>query len=163
MTMRSLIPSAWSGRSAYKDSGLTPFCNLHREIDRLFDNMFGSLDMASTAAGRWPAIDMSETEDAIRVRAELPGMSDKDVEVSLNEGILVIRGKHAEEKSEGSLYTERMVGEFERRIALPVAVQDDGIEASFDKGLLTVTLPKSPSAQVKRIEINKSTAKQIEH
>jgi HSP20 family protein len=162
MALRSLVPSRWTGRRDAEASGLTPFMQLHHEIDRLFDDMWRGFGSFAPFEARWPAIDMVQADDKLIVRAELPGMSERDVEVSLADGMLIIKGKHQEENKE-KLYSERITGEFERRIALPFQVQDEGVNASFDKGLLTIELRKSAAAQGKRIPISGAEQKQIAH
>jgi HSP20 family protein len=162
MALRSLVPSRWTGRRDAETGGLTPFMQLHHEIDRLFDDMCRGFGSFAPFEARWPAIDMAQTDDKLIVRAELPGMSERDVEVSLADGTLVIKGKHQEESKE-KLYSERVTGEFERRIALPFQVQDEGVHASFDNGLLTIELRKSAAVQSKRIPISGAQQKQIAH
>jgi HSP20 family protein len=162
MALRSLVPSRWTARRDADTGGLTPFMQLHHEIDRLFDDMWRGFGSFAPSEARWPAIDMTQSDDMLIVRAELPGMSESDVEVSLADGVLVIKGKHQEENKE-RLYSERFTGEFERRIALPFQVQEEGVHASFENGLLTIELQKSAAVQGKRIPISGAQQKQISH
>jgi len=161
MAFRDLIP--WSGKhelAPARDS-FDPFLTLHREMNRLFDDVFrgfGSATMSPLIEGRfgWPQVEVSDNDDALVVSAELPGMTDKDVQVEIANGVLTIRGeKKSEHKGEGRYFTERSYGSFERQIALE-NVQEDKAEASFKNGVLTVSLPKSEKARegVKRIAIN---------
>jgi HSP20 family protein len=143
-----------------------PFLTLHREMNRLFDEAFRNFDLpalakrgtALTEMG-WPNIDISATDKDITVTAELPGMEEKDVEVLLNEGNLVIRGeKKSEVESKDRQFGECFYGRFERRIPIG-EVEEDKIEAAFKNGILRVTLPMTERAQAKakRIEINAPT------
>jgi HSP20 family protein len=104
----------------------------------------------------WPKIELSETDKALTISAELPGMTEKDVQIEMANGVLTIRGeKKSERKDEGKYFTERYYGTFERQIPLE-GVEEDKAEASFKNGVLTISLPKSenPRAGVKRIAIN---------
>jgi HSP20 family protein len=105
-----------------------------------------------------PRVDMKETEGAVEIHAELPGVAEKDVEVQLADGILTIKGEkrqEREEKEKGHYLMERSYGSFLRQIPIPVEVEEDKVEARFDKGVLSITLPKRPSAETKakKIEI----------
>lgn len=164
MPMRNLIP--W-GRfhqapSRFRDEN-DPFMTLHREMNRLFDDIFRGFESApsgSTGRAGWPSVEVTESDKDIRISAELPGLDEKDVEVLMNEGILTIRGeKRSEMEDKGRTFSERYYGRFERRIPLAWEIEEDKVEASFRNGVLTVILPKSAkaAAQVKRIAINTST------
>jgi HSP20 family protein len=164
MALRDLIP--WNnnrGRELSVPRGeANPFLTLHREMNRLFDDVFSGFGLMSRTPalmeGRfsWPHVELSETEKALKVTAELPGMEENDVQVELANGALVIRGeKKVESEGDGKLFSERYYGSFERQIPLD-GVQEDKTEASFKNGVLTVTLPKSEDARqsVRRITIN---------
>ncbi len=166
MALRDLIP--WNtarGREvgARRGEETNPFLTLHREMNRLFDDVFRGFDLAPFGNGRfldqgmgWPNIEVSETDKEVKVAAELPGLEEKDVEVELANGVLAIRGeKKTETEDKDRLFSERYYGRFERRIPVD-DVEQDKVNASFKNGVLTVTLPKSPAAQqkVKRIAIN---------
>jgi len=146
------IPQSW------------PFESLRREIDRLFEEFNGgfwrspfrgSLDVtpfrrASADLTALPAVDVSETDKAYEITAELPGMDEKNVEVKVANGILTIKGeKHGEkeEKQKDYYMRERSFGSFERSFQVPDDVDADKIEANFKKGVLSVTLPKSAEAE----------------
>ncbi|HET9718435.1 MAG TPA: Hsp20/alpha crystallin family protein [Pseudolabrys sp.] len=164
MNVRDLIP--WNrGREVpvRRSEEKNPFLALHREVNRLFDDVFRGFDLAPFDFGRgfdrtfaWPNLEVSETKDEVKVIAELPGLEEKDVEVELSNGVLAIRGeKKTETEDKDRLFSERYYGRFERRI--PVEdVEEDKVKASFRNGVLTVTLPKTAEAQrhVKRIAIN---------
>jgi HSP20 family protein len=162
MVIRDLIPRTNRGRDVTVGRGEenNPFFALHREMNRLFDDVFRGFDLAPSGSERfamgWPNIEVSETEKDVKVTAELPGLNEKDIQVELANGILSIRGeKKTETEDKDRLFGERYYGRFERRI--PVEdVEQDKVAASFKNGVLTVTLPKSPDAQqkVKRIAVN---------
>ena len=164
MAIRDLIP--WSrGRDLTVRRGeeINPFFTLHREMNRLFDDVFRGFDMTPFGGGRlfdrglgWPNIEVSETDKDVRVTAELPGLEEKDVQVELANGVLAIKGeKKTETEDKDRLFSERYFGHFERRIPVD-DVDQDKVSASFKNGVLTVTMPKAPQAQskVKRIAIN---------
>lgn len=144
----------------------SPFLTLHREMNRLFDDVFNRFDSgmpsfvgrASALSGwSWPSIEVNATDNEIRVSAELPGMDEKDVELLINEGVLTIRGeKKSGAEDQGRRFSEHHYGRFERSIALPFELKEDRAEASFKNGVLTVVLPKSAKAResAKRIAIN---------
>jgi len=104
-----------------------------------------------------PAVDVSETEEAVKVNAELPGMAPEDVEVHVENNYLVLRGEkkaQREEKKENAVHRECSYGSFSRSIPLPAEIQSDKVTATFKNGVLTVTLPKSEKAQTRRISID---------
>lgn len=163
MAFRDLIPWSRQQQLAPGREVFDPFLTLHREVNRLFDDVFrgvGPLGRSSNSLMEgqfgWPRVELRETDDAVTVSAELPGLSEKDVDVEIANGVLSIRGeKKAERSDEGKLFTERYYGSFERRIALE-DVQEDKAKAEFRDGVLTVTLPKAEQAarNVKHIAIN---------
>ena len=132
---------------------------LRREMDSLWNRFFPELSYGEGfTAGEWlPSIDLKETKDKLVVKAELPGLEAKDVELTLTDDILTIRGEKKEEKEEKGehrYFVERYCGEFERQIKLPTLVDTGRIDAAFDKGVLTVNLPKSEESRKKEIKIN---------
>ena len=162
MGFRDLIPWSKNPDLVQRREEQNPFLTLHREMNRLFDDVFSGFGMMargpSLMEGRfgWPRVELSETHKALKVTAELPGLEEKDVQVELANGVLVIRGeKKLESESDGKLFSERYYGSFERQIPLD-GVQEDKVEANFKNGLLTVMLPKSEEARpsVRRIAIN---------
>jgi len=167
MSMRDLIPWGRSSNPAptpYRDEGQNSFLTLHREMNRLFDDIWRSFDVPMSRFGQvwpmsttWPELEISETDKDVRVTAEVPGLEEKDVEVLLEDGVLTLRGeKRAETEDKDRHFSERFYGQFERRIPLGVEVEDTKATASFKNGLLTIVLPKSAKAQskAKRIAIN---------
>lgn len=165
MSMRDLIPWGRQDNSGapvpYNREESSPFLSL-RDVDRLFDNFFrGTVPSTSflRSSMGWPSVEISDSDREVRVTAEVPGMSEKDVELLMENGVLTLRGeKKSENEDNDRGYSERMYGRFERRIALPEGVQEEGANASFRDGVLTVTLPKSAEAQRgRRIPINAET------
>src|SRR5579875_3481389 len=130
----------------YADDG-DPFTALHREVNRMFDNFardFGiGLPSRFGMWGGWPNVEVSETDAEVKVVAELPGLEQKDVEVSFHDGMLTLKGEKKSE-SNGAVYSERWQGQFQRSLQLGPDIDPDKIAASFKNGVLTVTLPKRP-------------------
>lgn len=138
-------------------SAPTELNRLRREIDRLFEEPFGFLTPSTSFFEGWtPAVDIYEDNDKYVVKAELPGMKNEDIDVSLDGNTLTISGerKHEEEKQEGENYrSERFFGRFQRSITLPTMVQANQIEATYKDGILSVTLPKAEEAKPKQIQV----------
>jgi HSP20 family protein len=171
MNMRNLIPwgrnTESQAQAVYREGGENPLLALHREVNRLFDDVVRGFDprlpaawpLASWSAG-WPSVEVSETDKELRVTAELPGLEEKDIEVVLDDDVLILRGeRRSETEDKERQYSERFYGRFERRIPLDTEVEQDKVKAAFASGVLTVTLPKSARAQAKskRIAINGKT------
>jgi HSP20 family protein len=128
----------------------------------VFNRFEGGVPSLLNRMPAWPSVEVAETDKDVRIVAELPGMDEKDVEVTVDDDVLTIRGeKKAEMEDKERRFSERYYGHFERRIPLPFEVEDDKAEASFANGVLTVTLPKSPKAETKtkRIAIKGKDAK----
>jgi HSP20 family protein len=131
----------------------TGLVTLKQEMDRLFDRFFepwwGREELP--AIGEWaPTLDLSETKDALVIKADVPGMESKDIQVSLQEQILTVRGEkkqEKEEKDEQFHRVERSYGAFMRTVRLPVPVDASKVAASFKNGVLRITLPKTPGAK----------------
>ena len=129
---------------------------LRSEMDRLWDDYFGSGRRAFKSESWIPSVDVSETEDKIMVKAEIPGMDSKDIDISLSGDILTIKGEkksELEETKENYHLVERSYGTFSRSLRLPVGVEADKIEASYKQGVLIVTCPKKEEVKPKPIEI----------
>lgn len=171
MAIRDLIP--WSRQenrlptsvsAEQRDRDEHPVQSRHREMNRLFGDVFRGFGVPPLAGGRclaWPHVELAETDNDIRVVAELPGLDEKDVDISLEEGVLTLRGEKLSEvgdKDRG--YSERSYGRFERRIGLPKGIDRDRANATFRNGVLAVTLPKTEAANenVRRIPINAAAA-----
>ncbi|MDB5709298.1 MAG: heat-shock protein [Sphingomonas bacterium] len=172
MAIRDLIP--WSRQEnrlpapvsgEQRERAEHPLLSLHREMNRLFDDVFRGFDMpafGNTGPGAaWPRVELGESDHDIRVTAELPGLGEKDVDISLEEGVLTLRGeKHSQVEDRNRGYSERSYGRFERRIGLPNGIDRDRATASFENGVLTVVLPKTEAANenVRRIPVNANAA-----
>jgi HSP20 family protein len=128
-----------------------------REMDRLWNRFLGETGLARRFGEEWsPSVDVSENKDSILIKAELPGLEAKDVDVSISGDMLTIKGekkKEQEEKDEQHHYVERFYGSFQRSFRIPVNVKTDQIDAAFDKGVLKVTLPKTEEAKKKEIKV----------
>jgi HSP20 family protein len=125
--------------------------DLRQELDRLFDRVFESRSDEFPATGDWaPRLDLSETMEALVLKMEVPGMDAKDVQVSLQESLLTVKGERKQEKEEtGEHYhqVERSHGAFTRSVRLPIGVDGSKVNATFKNGLLVVTMPKTPAAK----------------
>ena len=170
MSLKQMSPWRWGGLRGWKEED-RPFesffermNSLHKEMDLLFKGFWDNADLPSMTGPNWefaklnPLLDETEDEKAYHVKIELPGMDKEDVDISLSDGMLIIRGeKKQEEDEKGKDYyrSERMFGAFRRALPIPVEVDDSKIEASFDKGVLNIELPKSAEAQkkIKHIDI----------
>jgi HSP20 family protein len=144
--------------------GLSPMFGLRREIDRLFDDTFLS---RGTSASWYPAADIRETSNELRLDVELPGIREEDVEIEVDNGMLSIRGeKSAERKEEGDEgryhLVERSYGSFLRSFQLPAGVDEKQIRADFDQGVLHVRIPKAALPQPRRIQIAGAGGKRVE-
>ena len=139
-----------------------PFRNLvdiQSEVDRLLDTFVGRPATRATGQGRtWmPAVDMHETKDDLVLRMEVPGVREKDVTVSITGDLLTLKGERRwddESKDHKFLHVERVYGQFERLIQLPMAVQADKVRASYRDGVLEITLPKAEELRPREIKID---------
>jgi HSP20 family protein len=142
--MRALTP--WSGLSTMKK-------DMDRMLDRFWEGDFPPLPVM----GDWaPALDVSETKDAVMIKAEVPGMDASDIHLSLHDQMLTLKGEKRQEKEEKEEHfyrIERMYGAFVRTVRLPATVDGSKVTAGFKNGLLTVTLPKAPAAKGTMIPI----------
>ena len=177
MLLRALIPSANGGS---RQASTPPmFGTLHREIDRLLEDFTRGNLLGSVAQNNLiPSIDVVETDDAIEVTAELPGLERKDVEISVEDDVLTIRGeKRIEMRDDGSdqkqsaslkhdktqgqqksprnyVVAERSYGVFLRGLQLPPGVDQSKIQASMSNGVLKISIPKPKKAEPKKIEVH---------
>jgi HSP20 family protein len=126
-------------------------------MNRLFDTVFGRSAAAGPVERVWaPPVDMYETKDALVVTTEIPGMSEKDIKVSITGDVLTLKGERSqsEEVKQESFYRgERWFGRFERTLPLPMPVQADKVKATYRDGVLTITLPKTEEIKPKEIKI----------
>jgi HSP20 family protein len=125
-------------------------------LNRLNRDLEGFLGAPSTNVAFIPAVDVQEEKDRYVVKADLPGVTPADIEVTAEKGILTLRGERKSEKrenAEGYERLERVTGSFTRRFALPENVQADAIKATFAHGVLTVSIPKQPEVAAKRVVV----------
>ncbi|HEV8407797.1 MAG TPA: Hsp20/alpha crystallin family protein [Sphingomicrobium sp.] len=162
---RDLIPRSreqGTAPSLWREE-FSPLGSFRREMDRLFDDFFKAPtfsrfgDFGGTVTN-WPTIDVKDRNDELLITAEVPGLTDKDVELFVDNGILTISGEKKTDQEEKG-YSERFYGRFERQIPLPANVDEQRCRADFHDGLLTIHLPKSREAEEsrKKIPINADT------
>ncbi len=160
MAIRNLVPFGKKDVPVKREDE-SPFSLLRREMDSLFDNFFRGFDLEpfeSRMGAFSPKVDVTENDKEIKISAELPGLDEKDIDVSLQKDMLTIKGEKKEEKeNKGKDYyrMERSYGSFSRTIPLPVEVETDKVEAKFKKGVLSITLPKTAKAvaETKKIAV----------
>jgi HSP20 family protein len=160
MAIRNLVPFGKKDVPVKREDE-HPFSLLRREMNSLFDNFFRGFDLEpfeSRMGAFSPKVDVTENDKEIKISAELPGMEEKDIDVSLQKDMLTIKGEKKEEKEDkGKDYyrMERSYGSFSRTIPLPVEVETDKVEAKFKKGVLSITLPKTAKAvsETKKIAV----------
>ncbi|GIK15903.1 MAG: hypothetical protein BroJett003_08670 [Planctomycetota bacterium] len=135
------------------------FENFRIEMDRLFSRFF-SEPLGFAGAGRWleltPRVDLADTESAVEVKVEVPGVEPKDIDIEVADNVLFIRGQKVrdrEEKKRNYYYVEREQGSFSRSIPLPASVNADQVDATFKDGVLTVTLPKKPGSVGRKVPV----------
>ncbi len=131
--------------------------SLRKEMDNLWNRFLGETSFPGLVSQEWlPSVDISETKDTLLIKAELPGLEAKDVSITVSGDLLTIKGekKQEEEKKDEHYYcSERYYGSFQRSIRLPVNINTDKVDATFEKGILQVALPKTEEAKKKEIEI----------
>jgi HSP20 family protein len=159
MALKNLVPWSSRGRSnaAARYTNENPVVAMHREVNRIFDDFFRGFDEPLLNKGQlgWPRVEVRENDKEFTVFAELPGLEERDVEVTYADGVVTLKGEKRSEE-ETALYSERWAGAFERQISLSDDVDPDNVKATFKNGVLSVVLGKKPDVQrqVKRIEIN---------
>ncbi|MCB0191477.1 MAG: Hsp20/alpha crystallin family protein [Anaerolineae bacterium] len=166
MELKNLAPWRWGERKVPVRSELqSSHGSLQLDFDRLFDDFFTtpfglSMTPFSQSLGDFnPTIDVSETDTEFKVSAELPGLSENDIDVSVDHNILTISGEkkaETEDKRENYYRVERSYGSFRRSIELPGEMDPDQIEATFKNGVLSITMPKPEQDQAKRITVKTS-------
>jgi HSP20 family protein len=134
--------------------------SLQGDMNRLFDRFFEG-GRGNGGSGRWiPAMDLAETENSLVLRADLPGMTEDDVNIEIKDGVLTVSGERKaehEEKGEGYHRVERSFGSFSRSLSLPDGVDAGKVEAAFKDGVLEVTIPKPEETKPTRVAIGKGT------
>lgn len=135
--------------------------SLQSEMNRLFDRFFDNRTGNNDTVRRWiPAMDLVETADHLLLRADLPGMTEDDINIEIKDGVLTLSGERRadrEEKGEGYHRVERAFGQFSRSLALPQGTKASNVEASFDKGVLEVRIPKPEESKPTRVQVGSGT------
>ncbi|HAH10138.1 MAG TPA: heat-shock protein [Alphaproteobacteria bacterium] len=152
--MPTLVPFSW-GTDLAQRRNEDPFSALQNEVNRIFDGfsrLTGGQELTLTA----PRLDVAETAEAFEIHAELPGLSEKEVELSIAGDVLTIKGEKQsarDDKTKDYHLTERRYGAFSRSIRLPFTIDTDTAKASFEKGVLTVVIPKPKEQRAKSSRI----------
>lgn len=157
MDTKSVVPVGTQRAITRRDTN--PFSFLQQEIDRLFEGVTRNIPGFATTT--MPSMDISETDKAIEIMAELPGLEKKDVELNVADNLLTIRGEkknEREEKNKDYHLVERSYGSFSRSVELPAGVKVEDISAEIANGVLTVTVQKPAPKQTKQIEIKSAAA-----
>jgi HSP20 family protein len=132
--------------------------SVHDEVDRVFDRFLGNLRPFADYEFQWnPSVDVAETESEVTVKAELPGMEPKDIDVNVLDNVLTISGEKKSEEEESTknyYHSELRYGAFTRRLTLPSKVETGKINAEYKNGVLTVTMPKAEEAKVQKVNID---------
>jgi HSP20 family protein len=132
--------------------------DIQSEMNRMFDNVFGRGPQSQAMERVWaPAVDMYETKEDLVVKAELPGVSEKDIHLSVNGDMLSLKGERRwehETTHEGVYRMERWYGKFERTLPLPFPVEAGKVKANYREGVLTVSLPKAEQIRPRDIKID---------
>jgi len=181
MTLKEMVPWRWGGLRRWDDddrpfeSFLREMDSLHKDMDRLFEDFWKGSGRHSMMTAPWqsmmgqpmeysavmPRVDETEDEKAFHIHVELPGMDQEDVDITLSNGMLTIRGekkREEEEKGKDFYRKERSFGAFRRTLPIPSEVDEKGIEASFKKGILYIELPKTEAARKKVTHIDVKAA-----
>jgi len=160
MKIKEMVPSKIRSPLKRRDED-NPFLSLRNEMNRLFDSFFDDFNIRPFRE-RWgkifPQVNIKENNKQIEVSAEMPGIDQKDVDISIYNNVLTLRGEKKQEKEDkdGDYYhKECSYGSFHRDIALPCEVEEEKVKADFKKGVLKITLPKKEETQrkAKKIEI----------
>ncbi|APG09725.1 hypothetical protein BKD09_15405 [Bradyrhizobium japonicum] len=158
MRLRSLVPSRDAGMLMRPDFGLF---GLHREIDRLFSEF--SQSQGPNGQQLVPNIEIAETDKAIEVTAEMPGLERKDVDISLEDDTLTIRGEKKVEQGTDAgkndknvQHSERSYGVFLRVLQLPPGIDPSSVQATMSNGVLKITIPKPAKPEPKKIEVKEA-------
>ena len=171
MASRSLMPFSRNMPVSRGSEDSDPFLQMRREMNRLFDDVFGGFGLPSLFGPALrqmpmaPKIDVSETDNEIQVTAEMPGIDQNNVQVLLEDDRLIIRGEKKEEhededKNRNYHVRERVQGAFSRTLPLPFAPDPNQVKAQFKDGVMTITIPKPQEVKQKqhRIEVQKDTS-----
>ena len=153
--MRSLVPFSWS-TDLFRRNDNDPFAAMQKEINRMFEDFGRGSLMRLSNGDTSPRIDVAETDNAIEVTAELPGIDEKDVDVVLRDDLLTIKGEkksEREEKKKDYHLVERSFGSFSRTIQLPFEADSEAVKANFAKGVLKISVAKPAEVKEKTVKI----------
>jgi HSP20 family protein len=166
MAIRDLIPWKRETAPARREEEQDPFAvfrdaDFSRAMDRMFDDFFGARrrGLASWSqewSGFNPKVDVTETDTEVKVAAELPGLDAEDMQVTVSHNVLSIKGEkkqEREEKGKNWYRSERSYGSFERSIPLPQGTDTEQADAAFDKGVLTITFPRTAEGRPAKIAV----------
>lgn len=141
-------------RQELVEPGLLPVLSLHRDIDRLFSNMLRATPLGAGLLGQEglaslsPRMDISETDDAYLLEVDVPGMEPDNIQITVDDGVLRIRGERKQEKEDSKCHkVERVYGMFERVVSLPPDADEDDVKAKFSNGVLKLTVKKDKKAK----------------
>jgi len=153
---KSFLPTLF-GRSGNGDT----LDSLHDEVNRVFREFSRGWPAPNFAGGVGLSLDVAETDKALEITAEIPGVDAKDIDVSIVNGVLTIKGEkrsQRDEKTKDYQLVERSFGSFQRALSLPFDVDPQKIEAKFDKGVLSISVPKPPevAAKVQKIAVKQA-------
>ncbi len=161
MNMGNLMP--WREKSqvpAMREDFFDPFVTFRREMDRMMSDFVNGFDNGGLATNGWnasaPAVDINETEKEMVITAEMPGLDEKDFQISVSGDMLTIKGeKKIEHEDKNGYHRERSYGAFSRSLRLPFEVKNEKIDATYQKGVLMIHVPKPADAQkaVRQIEV----------
>ncbi len=165
MSDKSFLPSLWSSN---EDKNVDVFQTLHKEMNRVFDDFHRGFnfpafknDLRFEGSVLSPKVNVTETDNTIEISAELPGVEEKDIDVSLSDQVLTIKAEkksETEDTSKDYHLVERSYGSFQRSLRLPFDIEADHVKADFKNGVLMVSLPKPPELEksVKKIKVGQS-------
>lgn len=148
-------------KHTYREPALSPWRNFGVEFNRL-SRLFDDVGLPADGSGMWaPAVNITETKEELLLTAEVPGMTEENITVEIENNVLSISGEKSDVRTEGDEdrryhLWERNYGAFRRAFTLPTSVKVDDVTASFENGILTIRLPKVPEAKGRRIEIARS-------
>jgi HSP20 family protein len=159
MNLRALVPFSGRGNLARPDFGL--FGSLQREVDNLFEEFTRGLSTDGRISTLMPSLDVSESDQEIEIRVDLPGLERKDVDISIENDLLTIRGEKKFETSEDDKaknyhVRERGYGAFYRVLQLPPGIDASKVQATMSKGVLTIAIPKPAQSAAKKIEVKEA-------
>jgi HSP20 family protein len=159
MNLRALVPFSGRGNLARPDFGL--FGSLQREVDNLFEEFTRGLSTDGRISTLMPSLDVSESDQEIEIRVDLPGLERKDVDISIENDLLTIRGEKKFETSEDDKaknyhVRERGYGAFYRVLQLPPGIDASKVQATMSKGVLTIAIPMPALSAAKKIEVKEA-------